>query len=72
MWPVAGMFCRGGVCGPAAAVPVVIEMLSSGPGLDEEGLLLGVCWCSWFGWDWPEAWLCALCACCLDTAWAAL
>lgn len=41
MWPVAGMFCRGGVCGAAA----IVEAASAGPGLDEEVLQSVACWC---------------------------
>lgn len=43
VWPVAGMLCRGGVCGAA----IVVVVPSASPGLVEEGLLLVVCWCGW-------------------------
>lgn len=42
VWPVAGTFCRGGVCGAA----VVMRTASARLGLDAEGLLLAACWCS--------------------------
>ncbi len=73
MWPVAGMFCRGGVCGAA----VVVATASTRPGLDEEGLLLAARWCAGstlplWACDWPDGWFWPLCDWFLDTVWAAL
>lgn len=78
VWPVAGAFCRGGVCGAG----VVMETASSSPGWEEEeGSLLTACWCGWsilplwgslWACDWPDDWFWAFCDWFLATIWAAL